>query len=79
MKNGDADYTEEEIARRRDEAIGRALDTPPKPLKEIAGKNERAQGQHKSRVRKAARSKTKSPDFGVTSLNLLAIYEVVDM
>jgi hypothetical protein len=61
-RNGKAteQYTEEEIARRRDDAIRRALNTPPKPLKEFVGKNKRAIAQRKSRVRKAAQSKPKS-------------------
>jgi hypothetical protein len=54
-------YSDEEIARRRDAAIRRALSTPPKPLKEFVGKSERAIAQRESRVRKAARSKPKSP------------------
>lgn len=33
MKNADS-YPEEETARHRDEAIHRALNTPPKPLKD---------------------------------------------
>jgi len=35
----DEQYTPEETARRRDEAIRRALNTPPKPQSEIAGKS----------------------------------------
>jgi len=35
----DEQYSPEETARRRDEAIRRALNTPPKPQKEIAGKS----------------------------------------
>jgi hypothetical protein len=31
------EYSAEETARRRDEAIRRALNTPPKPQKEIIG------------------------------------------
>jgi hypothetical protein len=53
-------FSDEEIARRRDGAIRRALNTPHKPLKEYAGKSERAIAQRKSRVRKAAQSKPKS-------------------
>jgi len=34
-------YTPEETARRRDAAIRRALNTPPKPQKEIVGKSGR--------------------------------------
>jgi hypothetical protein len=37
----DEQYTPEETARRRDEAIRRALNTPPKPQSEIAGKSGR--------------------------------------
>ncbi len=51
---------ESEIVKRRDAAIRRALNTPPKPLKEFVGKSERAIAQRKSRVRKAAQSKPKS-------------------
>jgi hypothetical protein len=46
-------YSEEETARRRDEAIRRALNTPPKPQKEIAGKSGRAP---KKRERPKSRS-----------------------
>jgi hypothetical protein len=35
------EYSPEETARRRDEAIRRALNTPPKPQSEIAGKSGR--------------------------------------
>jgi len=38
----DCRYSEEETARRRDEAIRRALNTPPKPQKEMVGKSGRA-------------------------------------
>src|ERR1700724_2513216 len=43
MKTGKSDeqYSPEETARRRDEAIRRALNTPPKPQKEIAGRSGR--------------------------------------
>ncbi len=58
---GNTEYSEAEIARRRDEAIRRALNTPPKPLKEYVGKSERALAQRESRVKKAPRSKPKSP------------------
>lgn len=57
----DEKYSDDEIARRRDEAIRRALNTPPRPLKELVGKSERAIAQRKSRVRKSAQSKPKSP------------------
>jgi hypothetical protein len=45
-------YSEEEIARRRDEAIRRALSTPPKPQKDIAGKSGR-----KSKERSASKGR----------------------
>jgi len=42
MKVGkDEQYTLEETARRRDEAIRRALNTPPKPQSDIVGKSGR--------------------------------------
>lgn len=37
----DEGYSEPEISRRRDAAIGRALNTPPKPNKEVIGKRKR--------------------------------------
>jgi hypothetical protein len=52
-----AQYSDEEIARRRDDAIRRALNTPPKPHKEMVGKSDRAKTQQESRVKKAAQSK----------------------
>jgi hypothetical protein len=55
------EFTEEEIVRRRDDAIRRALNTPPKPHKELVGKSERAIARRESRVRKVAQSKPKSP------------------
>ena len=36
--NPDDEYSPEETARRRDEAIRRALNTPPTPHKEMIGK-----------------------------------------
>jgi hypothetical protein len=45
---GDDQFSPEETARRRDEAIRRALNTPPKPHSEIAGK---------SRLRRSAKSR----------------------
>jgi hypothetical protein len=50
---------ESEIDRRRDEAIRRALNTPPKPSKEILGKTERAQSQKTTKSIRARRSKPK--------------------
>jgi hypothetical protein len=45
MTDEDDQYSPEETARRRDEAIRRALDTPPKPQKEIIGKSWKAVAQ----------------------------------
>jgi hypothetical protein len=38
VKDEDATYSDEETARRRDDAIRRTLNTPPKPLKAYVGK-----------------------------------------
>jgi hypothetical protein len=59
-KHLETEFSDEEIARRRDDAIRRALNTAPKTLKEYVGKSERAIAQRKNRVRKAALSKPKS-------------------
>jgi len=49
----DEQYSPEETARRRDEAIRRALNTPPKPQSDIAGKSGRKRRtQTKSRPAK---------------------------
>ena len=40
-------------------AVRRALNTPPTPTKELVGKSERAIGQRESRVRKRASIKVK--------------------
>ena len=54
-------YSPEETARRRDEAIRRALNTPPSPHREMIGKVGRAQskrGAHqRSRPLKARKKK----------------------
>jgi hypothetical protein len=42
MMKSREEYSPEKTARRRDEAIRRALNTPPKPQSEIAGKSGRA-------------------------------------
>lgn len=62
-QNNDPDdevISDEEIARRMESGIRRALNTPPKPTRELIGKTERAQTKRKSRVRKASRVKSKS-------------------
>jgi hypothetical protein len=57
----DDQRSDEEIERLMKNAIRRALATPPKPAKELVGKSERALALRESRVRKATRSKPKSP------------------
>ena len=41
-KKADEQYTSEETARRRDEALRRALNTPPKPRKQDSGRASKA-------------------------------------
>jgi hypothetical protein len=60
-KNADSELSEAEIERSVNDAIRRALNTPPTPAKELIGKSERAIAQRESRVRKATRSKPKNP------------------
>jgi hypothetical protein len=48
----DEDYTPEEIARRRDDAIRRALNTPPKPNSAYVGEGKGDKVAKRSRVRK---------------------------
>jgi hypothetical protein len=59
MAHGDIEFSAEEIARRRDAAIRRALNTPRKPNKELVGKTERAKSQRESRALRARRSTPK--------------------
>jgi len=47
----DEQYSAEETARRRDDAIRRALNTPPTPHKEMVGRVSRAQSKRGSRRR----------------------------
>jgi hypothetical protein len=60
IERPDNELSPAEIARRRDDAIRRALNTPPKPLKEYVGKSERAIAQRKRRIKKDVQSKPKS-------------------
>jgi hypothetical protein len=52
MKETGGQYSPEETARRRDEAIRRALNTPPKPQKEIAGKSGRPPSRRSRPIKK---------------------------
>lgn len=69
LKNGTVDMegssgeelTNEEIDRRRDDAIKRALSTPRQPPNKSLNKGQRAEGATKSRVKKSARSAPKKP------------------
>jgi len=51
-KNSD-EFSAEEIVRRRDAAIKRALSTPHRPTKELIGKTERAKAQREARARRS--------------------------
>jgi len=55
------EFTDKEIARRRDDAIRRAMSTPHKPLKERIGGTERAKSQRESRAIRARPKEPKSP------------------
>jgi hypothetical protein len=58
----DERLSDDEIERRMIAGVRRALNTPPKPTKEIVGKTERAQAQRETnRIRKAARLKPNEP------------------
>jgi hypothetical protein len=48
-RNLEDEFTEEEIERRMNDSIRRALNTPPSLAKELVGKTERAQIQRESR------------------------------
>jgi hypothetical protein len=51
-KSTDDQYSEKETEQRRDDAIRRALRTPPKPQKELVGQGKRAKAGEESRVKK---------------------------
>jgi hypothetical protein len=51
----------DEIKRRMNAGVRRALNTPPSPTKELIGKTERAQSQRESREIRARRAKPKEP------------------
>lgn len=54
-ENNTSEPSAEEIARRRDDAIRRALNTPPKPNSAYVGKGNRANARKLSRVKQATR------------------------
>jgi hypothetical protein len=57
MNSKDAELPKNEIARRMDSAVRRALATPPTPAKALIGKTERAKSQRESReVRKRGKA-----------------------
>ena len=51
----DQKYSPEETARRRDEAIRRALSTPPKPNSAYVGKSKPAKARKRRRVGKTGK------------------------
>ena len=51
-------FSDDEIARRMEAGVRRALNTPPTPTRELVGKTERAQEQ---RAKKKRKSPTKKP------------------
>jgi hypothetical protein len=59
-ENG-CEFSEEEVLRRMEVGIRRALSTPRTPTKELVGKTERAQSQRESREIRARREKPKAP------------------
>jgi len=48
-KRPEEPLNDDEIARRMNAGVRRALNTPPSPTKELIGKTERAQNQRESR------------------------------
>jgi hypothetical protein len=54
MDSTDDKRSETETAQLRDDAIRRALNSPPKPNSDYVGKGERAQSAGKSRVKKTS-------------------------
>jgi hypothetical protein len=57
----DTSYSDDEIDQRMNNAVRRALSTPPTPTKELVGKTERAQSQRESREIRECRKKPKAP------------------
>jgi hypothetical protein len=59
--NKEPELSAEEIERRMNSAVRRALTTSPTPSKELIGKTERAQSQRESREMRASRAKPRLP------------------
>lgn len=55
-KSDEQDYSPEEATRRMNEALRRALTTPPKPQKEIVGKTSKAMKRRRTPNDKAVKS-----------------------
>jgi hypothetical protein len=51
QRNDTQEYSEQETKQRRDDAIRRALNTPPKPHKEMVGKDKRNSEPEKDRAK----------------------------
>ena len=51
-KQTDDQYSDKEATKRMENAIRRALSTPPKPHSEVTAKGKRAKARSKSRVKK---------------------------
>jgi len=58
-KGPSIELSPQEIARRRDDAIRRALNTPPEPMKTLIGKTDRAKAQRETKKIRARQSKPK--------------------
>jgi hypothetical protein len=52
-RESDDQYSDKEATQRMEDALRRALNTPPKPHSELVGKSKRASARAKSRVKKA--------------------------
>jgi hypothetical protein len=59
-KSAMTELSDEEVAKRRDDAMRRALSTPPKSSKEMLGKTERAQAQRQTKAIRKTQAKPKS-------------------
>ena len=53
------EFSNEEVVRRMNAAVRRALNTPPSPTKELVGKTKRAQARRDGRSQKSSSNKAK--------------------